>query len=386
MRRLIGWLGLLALALACLAPAAPAAARPAATNRTADALARSLRGQYIVTLTPDARPAAFLKTEGIAARFIYDTAMNGFAARLSTGQLAALLRRPEVARVEPDQAVTLVGGGQPGALAAPWHLDRIDQRYLPLSGGASFAHTGSAANIYIIDTGIQTSHPDFGGRAAVAYDALGGTGQDCNGNGTYVAGLAGGAAFGVAKGARLWSVRVLDCNGAGAFANVIAGVNWVAANHRANAVATLTLGGGYSAALNSAVASMISAGVFTAVVAGNSNANACNFSPASVATAITAAASDITDKRASFTNYGACVDLYAPGVNVTSDWLGGGTRTGNGSATAPLVAGVAALYKSVYGDQPSATVHSWIISQATPNVILSNPAGTPNRLLYSGGL
>jgi subtilisin family serine protease len=383
---MIGWFGLLVLALAWMAPAAPAAARTAEADRAADTLARNLRGQYIVTLKPDARPAAFLKTEGIAARFVYDKALNGFAARLSVGQLAALLRHPAVARVEPDQAVSLVGGGGAGALAAPWHLDRIDQRYLPLSGTASFGHTGSTANIYIIDTGIETSHPDFGGRAAVAYDALGGTGQDCNGNGTFVAGLAGGAVYGVAKGARLWSVRVLDCSGSAALATVIAGLNWVAANHKPNAVATLTLGGSSSASLNSAVNSMINAGVFTAVVAGNSNANACNFSPAGVTNAITAAASDITDKRASFTNYGSCIDLYAPGVNITSDGLNGGTRTGNGSATAPLVAGVAALYKSVYGDQPSTTVNSWIISQATPNVIINNPAGTPNRLLYSGGL
>jgi subtilisin family serine protease len=241
-----------------------------------------------------------------------------------------------------------------------------------------------ASNVtaYVIDTGIATSTPDFEGRASVAYDALGGNGQDCNGHGTHVAGTIGGKTWGVAKKVQLRAVRVLNCSGSGSTSGIINALNWLRANHAANSVANMSLGGGRSTALNTAATNLINSGVFLAVAAGNENQNACNVSPASTAAAYTTAASDSTDLRAWFSNFGSCVDGYAPGVSVKSDWLSNGTNTISGTSMAtPHVTGVAALYKGTYGDVPAATISSWITSNASPNVIRSNPSGTPNRLL-----
>ena len=216
---------------------------------------------------------------------------------------------------------------------------------------------------------------------------MGGNGQDCNGHGTHVAGTIGGSRYGVAKNSKPRGVRVLDCNGSGATSNIIAGINWVQTNAIHPAVANMSLGGGFSQSLNDAATALAGSGVSLAVAAGNSNADACNTSPASAPGTITVAASDINDNRASFSNYGGCVDVYGPGVNITSDWLSGGTNTISGTSMAsPHVAGVAALYKQAYGDQTSDTVYSFIVNNATANVIQGNPAGTVNRLLYTGGL
>ncbi|GAB4216535.1 MAG: hypothetical protein OHK0022_57770 [Roseiflexaceae bacterium] len=379
MIRLLKLALLLVLALACIAPSVPAAAQGRSPNTQP-----TLRDQYIVTLKAGTRPAGLLRAQGIQARFVYDKALNGFAARLTAGQLAALQRSGAVERIEPDRVVTLA---EVGIAAVPsWGLDRINQRYLPLDGNASFGTTASNVNAYIIDTGIQTSHPAFGGRAAVAYDALGGNGQDCQGSGTFNAGIVGSSSHGVAKGVRLWAVRVLNCQGSGTISQIVAGLNWVAANHQPRAVALVSVGGSLSTTMNTALKNMINSGVATAVVAGSSGGDACNFSPSSVSEALVAAASDSSDRRASFNNTGSCIDLYAPGVNITSiTSTGTATRSGT-TAAAAHVAGVAALYKAVYGDQPSATVHNWIVSIATPNVIINNVLPTPNRLLYSGGL
>jgi subtilisin family serine protease len=270
---------------------------------------------------------------------------------------------------------------------ATWGIDRIDQRSRPLSGTYTYTSTGSGVTAYIIDTGIQTSHSQFGGRAAVAYDALGGNGQDCNGHGTHVAGTVGSATYGVAKGVALRAVRVLDCNGSGSTSGVIAGMNWVASHHVAKSVANMSLGGGYSSSTNSAANSLASSGVFLAVAAGNSNANACNYSPSSAANTTTVAASTSSDARASYSNYGGCVDLYAPGSSITSTWLNGGTNTISGTSMAtPHVTGVAALYKATYGDASYSTIRSWLTTNATANVITGNPTGTPNKLLYKAAL
>jgi subtilisin family serine protease len=241
-------------------------------------------------------------------------------------------------------------------------------------------------NAYVIDTGIVTSHPDFGGRARVAYDALGGTGVDCHGHGTHVAGTIGGATYGVAKGAQLWGVRVLGCTGSGSTSGIIRALDWVRVNHRKPAVANMSLGGGRSTALNNAVTSLSNAGVFVAVAAGNERQNACNVSPASAAAAYTAAASDRTDLRASFSNYGSCVDGYAPGVAIKSTWLTGTRSLSGTSMASPHVAGVGALYKGTFGDASSATIAGWITTNATAGVIRSNRSGTPNRLLFKAGL
>jgi hypothetical protein len=268
-------------------------------------------------------------------------------------------------------------------MAAPWNLDRIDQQYLPLSGTYTTLSNGANSNVYIFGTGIKTSLPDFSGRAFVAYDALGGTGQDCNGNGTYVAGIVGSTTYGVAKGARLWSVRHLDCSGSGTVSGYISALDWVRANHQPRAIAVLTAGGAASSALNSAIVNMINANVFT-VVPASTGSTSCSGTLAAITQTLATAVSNAADKAAG--GEGSCVDVYAPGVSVTSNGLSGPVTLSSLVAGAPHVAGVAALYKATYGEQLSSTVHSWIVSTATPGVLTSVPPGTPNRLLYTAGL
>jgi subtilisin family serine protease len=228
---------------------------------------------------------------------------------------------------------------------------------------------------------------NFGGRATAAYDALGGNGQDCNGHGTHVAGTVGSSTYGVAKGVSLYGVRVLDCNGSGSNSGVIAGIDYVRTKHVKPAVANMSLGGGYSATINTAVTNLSNAGVFVAVAAGNDNANACNYSPASAPVVTTVGATTKTTARATYSNYGSCVDLYAPGSSITSTWSNGSTNTISGTSMAsPHVAGVAALYKATYGDASQATIDAWLKNNATNNAVTSNPSGTPNKLLNKGAL
>jgi subtilisin family serine protease len=377
---------LLAVAAALSASAAltlPAHAGPGSYVPVTEAVGEKVAGQYIVTLDEDAPVAAAVDSIAVKALYTYRAALHGFAAKLSPTQVSALQRNPNVVRIEED-GVARIDTTQSNAT---WGIDRIDQRALPLSTTYNYTRTGSTVNAYIIDTGIQTGHTQFGGRASVAYDALGGNGQDCNGHGTHVAGTVGSATYGVAKQARLRAVRVLSCSGSGTWSQVISGMDWVTANHVKPAVANMSLGGGLNSSVNSAATRMANAGVFTAVAAGNSNANACNYSPASASNVTTVAASDRTDLKASFSNYGSCVEVYAPGVSITSTWLNGGTNTISGTSMAsPHVAGVAALYKNTYGDAASSTINTWIINNSTPNVIRSNPTGTPNRLLYKSTL
>ena len=346
------------------------------------ATAEVVAGQYIVTLKPNASPHGVAAALGVSPRYVYSSAVRGFAASLSDGQLRALQRDPAVATIEHNQVVR---ADTTQTNPPSWGIDRIDQHNLPLSNSYTYTASGAGVTAYIIDTGINASHPDFGGRAAVAFDAIGGNGVDCHGHGTHVAGTIGSTTYGVAKSVQLRGVRVLDCSGSGTTAGVIAGIDWVTNNSPGPSVANMSLGGGKSTALNNSTAALANSGVSIAVAAGNSAANACNSSPSSTPEAITVAASDINDNSASFTNFGRCVDLYAPGVGITSTWLGTGTNTISGTSMAtPHVAGVAALYKSsVGGDPSSAAVQSFITGSATANVLNGVPRRTPNLLLFT---
>jgi len=360
-----------------------------ATQRTGPEV---VPGQYIVVFSdrvadPGSVATALVRSLGGTMLHIYTSAIKGFAARLPTTAADALQQNPLVAFVEPDEVIRADVTQTMDANGDPWGLDRIDQGALPLSRTYSYTATAAGVHAYIIDTGIWTLHPEFGGRADDVYDALGVTGEDCNGHGTHVAGTIGAATYGVAKAVSLHGVRVLNCAGIGLNSDVIAGVDWVTANHASPAVANMSLGGGKSAALDQAVTSLWNSGVFLAVAAGNDNADACNASPAGASGVFTVAASEKTDAKASYSNWGTCVEAYGPGSAIKSTYLAGLTMTLSGTSMAtPHVTGVAALYKAVNGDQSSATVSNWIISNATTGAITGNPSGTPNRLLFKATL
>ena len=365
------------------ATAGTAAAAPAANPALAT---------YIVTLEPGSAPApvaARAARMGGRIAHLYTAALDGFAITLPTSAAARLSALPGVIAVEQDAPVSLAATQS----AAPWGLDRLDQRALPLSGTYGYTATGSGVTAYVIDTGIQLAHNDFAGRAVTGYDAIdGGTADDCNGHGTHVAGTVGGSTYGVAKAVSLVAVRVLDCAGSGTNAGVIAGIDWVTAHHQPGqpAVANMSLGGGASTAVDSAVSRSISDGVTYAVAAGNGNAagtpqNACYYSPARVTAALTVAASDRSDRPASFSNYGSCVDLFAPGVGIISDWYTGVTATNTISGTSmatPHVAGVAALYLQGNPAASPATVSSAIRTATTKDRIATSRTAN-NDLLFS---
>lgn len=378
MRRLL--LSVAAAVLLVAGLTAPASAAPLVAVTAAPA-GQGISGQYIITLKKGASISAAVSRSHSSPLYRYGKVLNGFAARLSSAQLTNLRSDSSVAAIEED-GVMRIDTTQTNPPS--WGLDRIDQRPLPLSASYTYTSTGSSVYAYVIDTGIYTANSDFGGRASVAYDALGGNGQDCNGHGTHVAGTIGGTSYGVAKSVRLRAVRVLNCSGSGTNSQVIAGMNWVATNHVNPAVANMSLGGGYSSSVNSAANNLANSGVFLAVAAGNSGANACNYSPSSAASVTAVAASSRTDTKPSWSNYGSCVTLYAPGVDIVSDYLSGTSTLSGTSMASPHVAGVAALYKATYGNASSSTIRSWLISNATTGAITNNPSGTPNRLLYSG--
>lgn len=315
-------------------------------------------------------------------KHIYQNALNGFAVEMSPEDAETLSLDFRVAYVEEDGVVTAdVTQSNP-----PWGLDRIDQRNRPLSGTYTYNFTGSGVRVYVIDTGIRTTHTQFGGRASNVFDAFGGSGADCNGHGTHVAGTIGGSTYGVAKSSLPRGVRVLDCNGSGSNSGVIAGVDWVRVNRVNPAVANMSLGGGASSALDTAVNNLSNSGVPIAVAAGNSNANACNSSPARAANAITVGSTTTTDARSSFSNFGTCLDLFAPGSGILSAWITSDTATATLSGTSmasPHVAGVAALYKQANPSASAATVRNAIVNGATTNVVTNAGTGSPNRLLYS---
>lgn len=317
-------------------------------------------------------------------KHVYQNAINGFAVEMTEAEAEALSQDYRVAYIEEDQTVSLdATQNNPPS----WGLDRIDQRNRPLNAQYIFNWTGAGVTAYVIDTGIRASHSQFGGRAANSFDAFGGNGNDCNGHGTHVAGTIGGSTVGVAKSVQLRGVRVLNCSGSGSNSGVIAGVDFVRLNHAAAAVANMSLGGGISTALDTAVNNLHNANVSISVAAGNNNgANACNNSPARAANAITVGSTTTTDARSSFSNIGTCLDIFAPGSSIVSAWFtsdtAGATLSGTSMAS-PHVAGVAALYKQANPSASSTTIRNAIVNNATTNVITNAGSGSPNRLLYS---
>ena len=391
MKRWTTMLSLSALTLAaCQDTSAPVQSEfhlrgPTASNSV------TIPGSYLVTLREEVQDV-----DGVAKslevryqgnlRHVYRSALKGFAIdNLTAAAVAQLAADPLVTRVEADQVMTATTT-QTGAT---WGLDRVDQRPLPLDGSYTYGTNGTGVTVYIIDTGINFTHSDFGGRAVKGIDEVtaNGTAADCHGHGTHVSGTVGGATYGLAKNVSLVAVRVLDCSGSGSTSGVVAGIDWVTANKHLPAAANMSLGGGYSATLNAAVARSVAAGVTYAIAAGNSNADACNSSPASEPSAITVGATGSNDAFASFSNWGSCVDLSAPGVSITSDWMGSNTATNTISGTSmatPHVAGAAALYLAANTGATPAQVASALTGNATSGAITSLDAGTVNLLLYTG--
>ncbi len=394
MRRSLTRVGLWAVVATMVATgfASPAAAAPeGAIQGAADPTA--IADSYIVVL----RDTPALRAQGVPAvvrqladrhggsvQRTYQAALRGFATTMSESNARRLAAEPAVAFVEQDHTVQ-VSATQPNPPS--WGLDRIDQRDLPLNNSYTYPTTASNVRAYIVDTGVRLTHTTFGGRAISGRDTVDSDNDatDCNGHGTHVAGTVGGSQYGVAKGVQIVGVRVLNCQGSGSNAGVIAGVDWVTANAVKPAVANMSLGGSASSALDSAVRNSIASGIAYSLAAGNSNANACNSSPARVAEGITVGATAINDARASFSNYGTCLDIFAPGVNITSSWSTGDTATNTISGTsmaAPHVAGAAALYLATSPGATAQQVRDNLVTNSTPNKVTDPRTGSPNRLLF----
>lgn len=374
-------------------------AGPAALAATASTATTAGETQgYVVRLAAPGSVSSLVERltseYGGTVGFTYSHAIRGFSVRMPADAAARLSRDPLVAAVTPDQVVT-IDATQSGA---QYDLDRIDQRS-GLDGVYTYGATGAGVHAYDIDTGITPGHTDFGGRASVGYDSVGDgrNGIDCNGHGTHTAGSIGGAVRGVAKSVQIVGVRVLNCDGSGSSSGIIAGVDWVVRNAIKPAVANMSLGTtlGTDSSIDAAVSGLVNSGVTVAVAAGNGYGNglyaqdACSTSPARVANAITVSATDNTDTKPVWANYGTCVDIFAPGVNVVSDWYTSSTATMSESGTSmstPHVAGAAALYLQSNPSATPAQVASFLTSQATAGAVKSPGSGSPNKLLYIGAI
>lgn len=375
--------GLILCTLAVLVVVASGAFAPLRTAK------ERIAGRYIVGLKDDVdvdmiadRLQGIFRSGKLQARIFKRIrhVMKGLTVELNEKALELVRSLDFVDFVEEDGIVRSQALGS-------WGLDRINQRDLPLDDSYSPSTDGSGVSVYVIDTGIIPTHVDFGGRATAAYDAIGGDGTDCNGHGTHCAGTVGSDTYGVAKNARLYGVRVLSCLGSGSFSGIIDGMDWVAVNAQFPAVASMSLGGGASLSVDLAVRNLVQAGVTVSVASGNSNADACNYSPARARDAISVGATDSSDSRASFSNYGSCVDIFAPGVDITSTWIGRSntaTSTISGTSMAcPHVSGVAAL---ILGQNPSLQpdeVMAQLLADATSGRISNKGILSPNLLLYT---
>ncbi|MFE4636570.1 S8 family serine peptidase [Streptomyces sp. NPDC056773] len=389
--------GAATVALLAVTPAAAAGTSAAAPEPTPVPLtvsANAIPGQYIVTLEPGYDPAKVAERLSLKPKFLYTRAMNGFAVPLTKLQLEIARVSLGVKSVETDARVSAPSGelGKATALRGPsasWGLDRIDQKELPLDNTFTTQGNGAGVTAYILDSGIDYKHAEFGGRASFGFDAVkdGRDGQDCNGHGTHVAGTVAGATYGVARKASLVSVRVLNCEGTGDYSGIIAGLDWVAKNAKQPAVLNGSLGGDRSETVNAAADAVTDAGVLPVIAAGNSAKDACNVSPASAGKVVTVAATNRYDEETSFSNWGQCVSLYAPGEQIVSAKLGGGSYAENGtSMAAPHVAGAAVLYKQAHQSATPEEIAAYLRDESTKDVLNSVSKSSPNELLFTGGL
>ncbi|WP_284089047.1 S8 family peptidase [Acinetobacter pittii] len=380
---------LLAIALSHLTYAAPATTNSVLGSSEAKGI---IKNQYIVILNKDVGSSnefaqGIAKQHGGKVLQTYDAVLKGFAIYLpdvaGTAFIEAMKKNPKVVSIENDTIMKIDATTQSNP---DWGLDRIDQRNLPLDSAYSYLQTGSGTTAYIVDTGILSTHQQFSGRVLSGYTAISdGNGiSDCHGHGTHVAGTVGGSTYGVAKNVSLVPIRILGCDGSGASSNVIAGLDWILKNGKKPAVVNMSLGGEANTSLDSAVENLFNNGYVMVVAAGNSNTDACSSSPARVSKAITVAATDSTDTRASYSNYGSCVDIFAPGSQINSSWIGSNTATKvlNGTSMAtPHVAGVVAEMLQSTPTATPQTISTNLLNQASSNVV-KNPSGSPNRLLY----
>jgi subtilisin family serine protease len=387
-RRLFGMLGFASAALVAAATVAMASPAHAEGDVLGANAKDTIPGSYIVVFKDGVSSQASTTAARYDAKIthLYKAALNGFAAKMSAADARRAAADPAVKYVEQDRVVRALETQSP---TPSWGLDRIDQRSLPLNNSYTYPTTASSVTAYIIDTGIRTTHSDFGGRAVWGTNTADTNNTDCNGHGTHVASTTGGTAYGVAKGVRLVAVKVLNCQGSGTLTGVASGIDWVTSNHTTGlAVANMSLGAsGTNATMEQAVRNSIADGVVYAIASGNSNSDACNFTPARTAEAITVNASDNTDARASFSNYGTCTDIFGPGVNITAAWNSSdtGTNTISGTSMAtPHVAGGAALYRALNPSATPAQVQDALKANATANVITNPGTGSPNRLLFVG--
>jgi subtilisin family serine protease len=391
-------------ALAALPAPVPAHAHtPVALAPLLGAGARNtIPGHYIVTLAPKSDPASVASAAGVTPAHVYDSVVRGFAAPLTGPQLARVRALPSVRGVEQDTTVTLpaedrvpvstsrsMPSGAPPADGTGrfWGLERVNNR-APATHGFTVKATGAKVTAYIIDSGIDFTHPEFGGRARPGIDEMDDNrnGADCAGHGTHVAGTVGGEHTGIARAVSLVAVRVLDCEARGPNSGIIAGINWVARHAVKPAVANISLGGLYSPTMNEALDALARAGVFPVVAAGNDDVSSCVISPASATEAFTVAATDRTDHRAPFSNFGSCVNLNAPGVDIASAYPNGLYAIMSGtSMAAPHVTGIAALYKDTYGDADFTVLEKWLVDHATRTPVTA-PWGTPQLVAFTGDL